>query len=81
VAAEQEYTPVDERVELQFNLAIDLVVDQLKGMIGRIGEAKLDLKTKIDINKTIQTLKQDRESHQNLSLLGEIINKFEGGED
>ncbi|MDE0958234.1 MAG: DNA primase [Planctomycetota bacterium] len=81
VAAEQEYTPVDERVELQFNLAIDLVVDHLKGMIGRIGEVKLDLKTKIDINKTIQSLKQDRESHHNLSLLGEIINKFEGGED
>ncbi|MDE0959478.1 MAG: DNA primase [Planctomycetota bacterium] len=80
VATEEEYTPVDERTELRFNLAIDLVVDHLKGMIGRVGMEKLDTKAKISVNKAIQSIKQDRESHQNLSLLGQIINKFEGGE-
>jgi DNA primase len=79
VDREKEITADDDRESVRYNTSLDLVRAFLTDMNGRSGTGKKDSQRTIDINKAIQSMDLDRESHQNPSLLLQIINKFEGG--
>ena len=79
VDREDEITADDDREAVRYNTSLDLVRAFLTDMNGRTGPGKKDSQRTIDINKAIQSMDLDRESHQNPSLLLQIINTFEGG--